>query len=169
MKDWIVFIIRIFIGGMFVYLGWTKTQDPVSFLKTIREFDLLQAPWQMNIVAAWLPWFEVWCGLLLLLGVGIRVSAGSVAALLLGFTGMILWRALQVHSAGNIAFCEIQFDCGCGTGEVVVCHKLIQNVILSLASFWIAFVNPHKLALWPSIRIPISPVAVKQSGSDSVT
>lgn len=159
MKDIAVFITRVFIGGMFVYLGWSKTQDPVAFLKTIREFDILQAPWQMNIVAAWLPWFEVWCGLLLVLGVGVRVSAFSLGALLVAFTGMILWRALQIHSAGGIAFCDIQFDCGCGTGEVVVCYKLAQNVALTLFSFWIAWVKNHKFGLWPAIRLPVKAVA----------
>ena len=90
MKEKLVFIIRILIGGMFVYLGWTKTQDPVAFLKTIREFDILQSPWQMNVVASWLPWFEVWCGFLLVFGIGVRASAVSLGALLIAFTAMIL-------------------------------------------------------------------------------
>lgn len=153
MKEKLVFIIRILIGGMFVYLGWTKTQDPVAFLKTIREFDILQSPWQMNVVASWLPWFEVWCGFLLVLGIGVRASAASLGALLIAFTAMILWRALQVHSAGEIAFCDIQFDCGCGTGEVVVCYKLAQNVVLTLFSFWIALMKRHTFALWPAIQL----------------
>lgn len=153
MKSMIVALIRVLIGGMFIYLGWTKTQDPVAFLKTIREFGVLTEYWQMNIVAAWLPWFEVWCGLLLVLGIGVRTAAATVGGLLLAFTGMILWRAVQVHGAGGIAFCEIQFDCGCGSGEVVVCHKLVQNGLLTLCSFALAFVKHHRVALWPLIRI----------------
>ena len=154
MKDVFVFIVRVFIGGMFLYLGWTKAQDPVAFLKTIREFHILQTPWQMNVVAAWLPWFEVWCGLLLILGAGIRASAASLGGLLVAFTGMIFWRAWNVHSAGGIVFCDIQFDCGCGTGEVVVCYKLAQNVVLAAFSFGIAFIKHHSFAIWPRIEVP---------------
>ena len=152
MKDTAAFVIRVFIGGMFIYLGWTKTLDPVTFLKSIREFDILQAPWQMNVVAAWLPWFEVWCGLLLMLGVAIRACAFSLGALLVAFTSMVSWRALDLYSAGGIAFCDIQFDCGCGTGEVIVCHKLVQNVVLISFSFWIACLKSHKFGLLPAIR-----------------
>ena len=102
MKTTIVAFIRMFIGGMFVYLGWNKIQDPVAFLKTIREFGVLTEYWQMNVVAAWLPWFEVWCGCLLVLGIGVRTTAATVGTLLFAFTGMILWRALQVHGAGAL-------------------------------------------------------------------
>ena len=153
MKNIVVTLIRVLIGGMFVYLGWTKTQDPVAFLKSIREFGVLTEYWQMNVVAGWLPWFEVWCGLLLVLGVGVRTAAARVGGLLLAFTGMILWRAVQVHAAGDIAFCDIQFDCGCGTGEVVVCYKLVQNSLVTLGSFGLAFIKEHRLALWPHVRI----------------
>lgn len=152
MKDIAAFVTRVIIGGMFIYLGWTKTLDPVAFLKSIREFDILQTPWQMNVVAAWLPWFEVWCGLLLMLGVGVRASALSLGALLVAFTSMVSWRALDLYSAGGIAFCDIQFDCGCGNGEVIVCHKLVQNVVLISFSFWIACIKNHKFALLPAIR-----------------
>jgi hypothetical protein len=64
-----------------------------------------------------------------------------------------LWRAVQVHAAGDIAFCDIQFDCGCGTGEVVVCYKLVQNSLLTLGSFGLAFIKEHRLAFWPHVRI----------------
>lgn len=153
MKNAIVAVMRVVIGGMFVYLGWNKIQDPVAFLKTIREFGVLTEYWQMNAVAAWLPWFEIWCGGLLVLGIGVRTAAATVGTLLVAFTGMILWRAIQVHGGGGIAFCDIKFDCGCGTGEVVVCYKLAQNCLLTLASFVLTFVKEHRLCIWPHIRI----------------
>ena len=153
MKHAFVALVRVVIGGMFVYLGWTKTQDPVAFLKSIREFGVLTEYWQMNLVAAWLPWFEVWCGVLLVLGAGIRTAAATVGGLLLAFTGMILWRAMQVHAGGGIAFCDIQFDCGCGTGEVLVCNKLAQNCLLTVASLGLALIKEHRFACWPNVCI----------------
>jgi uncharacterized membrane protein YphA (DoxX/SURF4 family) len=146
--------IRILTGALFLYLGWLKTQDPVMFLKTIREFDVFTAPVHLNIVAAWLPWFEVWCGMLLILGVAVQTTALTTGLLLVGFTGMILWRASQVYAAGGIAFCAIQFDCGCGSGEVKVCYKLLQNTLLALCCMGMAFVRDHRWALWPKITFP---------------
>src|SRR4051812_26473337 len=59
---------RLILGAVFVYLGLTKALDPVGFLKLLRQFDLLPGHLMLNLVAAVLPWCEVLCGLLLLLG-----------------------------------------------------------------------------------------------------
>ena len=31
----------------------------------------------------------------------------------------------------------MKFDCGCGTGEVFICHKLVENTVLLLLSAWL--------------------------------
>ena len=49
----------------------------------------------------------------------------------------ILQRALAMHAAGDIAFCAIKFDCGCGAGEVFICRKLVENSVLTLLSAWL--------------------------------
>ena len=48
----------------------------------------------MNMVAAWLPWFEIWCGLLMLLGWELHHRRGH-QPLVRRFTFMILHRALE--------------------------------------------------------------------------
>ena len=131
---------RLILGGMFLYLGATKAADPVAFLKMIRAFDLLLHPPALNTIAAVLPWLEIVCGLLLLGGVFTRGAAVVTLGLLLAFTAAIAWRALLLHDAGSIPFCALRFDCGCGSGEVLVCAKLAENVALSLLALiaWLA-------------------------------
>ena len=55
-------------------------------------------------------------------------------AMLVPFTLIVLNRALAIQHAKAIAFCAIRFDCGCGAGEVVICHKLVENGLLLLLS-----------------------------------
>lgn len=126
---------RWFLGGVFVFLGLSKALHPVEFLKLIREYDAVHAPWLLNSIAAALPWFEVVCGALLLAGIAVRGSALIVTGFLAVFTWMVLRRALALHS--GIPFCAIKFDCGCGAGEVLICRKLAENAGLILLSAWI--------------------------------
>jgi uncharacterized membrane protein YphA (DoxX/SURF4 family) len=125
------------LGLLFIYLGLSKALHPVEFLKLVRQYDLLQSPWLLDSVAAMLPWFEVFCGGLLLAGIAVRGSALTIVVMLVPFTGAIFRRALALQSALAIPFCMVKFDCGCGTGEVFVCRKLLENLILILLAGWL--------------------------------
>ena len=120
---------RLALGGTFVWLGLGKAGDPVTFLKLIREYDLVPAsqPSLLTAMAVALPWLEIWCGMLLLLGVAVRGAALTALGLLVVFTGAITLRALDIRAAQELAFCAIKFDCGCGSGEEYVCAKLPEN------------------------------------------
>jgi uncharacterized membrane protein YphA (DoxX/SURF4 family) len=130
---------RWFLGGFFIYMGLSKALHPVEFLKLVRQYDLVQNHLALNLIAAGLPWLEIFFGLLLLLGVAVRGSALMLVAMLVPFTWIILHRALAMHSLGGIAFCAIKFDCGCGTGEVLICWKLVENSLLILVSLALLF------------------------------
>lgn len=121
---------RWLLGAVFLYLGLTKALHPVDFLKLMRQYDLTQNALLLNSAAAGLPWFEVFCGLLLLAGVAVRGTALSLAALLATFTGLVFHRALLLHTAQNIPFCAVSFDCGCGNGKEFICRKLLGNLLL---------------------------------------
>ena len=123
-------VLRIVLGGMFLYVGITKAMDPVSFLKILRAYEMTSSPLLLNLNAALLPWLEILCGLYLLGGFLMRGAALVVLAMLLVFTAAITWRALGIHGSEDLAFCAIHFDCGCGLGDVAVCGKLLQNAAL---------------------------------------
>jgi uncharacterized membrane protein YphA (DoxX/SURF4 family) len=130
-------LVRWIIGGLFIYMGLTKALHPVEFLKLVRQYEMVDQPWLLNGIAAVLPWFEAVCGLLLVTGWMRRGAATVAVAMLVPFTILIARRALAIHAQGT-PFCDIQFDCGCGGGEVVICHKLVENSLLILGSLWLA-------------------------------
>ena len=156
--DILAVLARWFLGGMFLYMGFSKALHPVEFLKLVRQYDLLQHHLLLNFVASTLPWFEIFCGLLLLFGVAVRGAAVMLVAMLVPFTLAVLWRALEIHEAGNLAFCAIKFDCGCGAGEVLICRKLAENILLTGLSAALIFWRSHRLCLRNSLSrtIPAS-------------
>ena len=128
---------RWLLGALFLYMGLNKVLHPVEFLKLVREYELVQSPLLLNSTAAALPWFEVFCGLLLLAGVAVRGAVLMLLFMLVPFTLVVLNRALAIQAAGAIPFCAVKFDCGCGMGEVFICHKLVENGLLALLSAWL--------------------------------
>ena len=128
---------RWILGCVFIYMGLTKVAHPEQFLKLIRQYDAISQPFVLNSIGALLPWFEIWCGVFLLAGIAVRGAALNVVLMLIPFTVLILKRALAVASAQSLAFCAVKFDCGCGNGEVVICHKLVENCGLILLALFV--------------------------------
>jgi len=128
---------RWLLGAVFVYMGLMKALHPVEFLKLLRQYDLTQFPLLLNLLAGLLPWFEVFCGLLLLVGVAVRGTALTLTVMLVTFTLLLWHRAVQLQAALHIPFCAVKFDCGCGTGEEFICHRLLGNVLFTMLSAWL--------------------------------
>ena len=135
--DTFAMLARWLLGAVFLYMGLNKALHPVEFLKLVREYDLVQSSLLLNSIAAALPWFEIFCGLLLLAGVAVRGTAVMLIVMLAPFTVLVFRRALAMQSALAIPFCAVKFDCGCGTGEVLICRKLVENGLLLLLSGWL--------------------------------
>jgi uncharacterized membrane protein YphA (DoxX/SURF4 family) len=129
-RDVVIRLPRYILGGALIYLGLIKALHPVEFLKAVRQYDMIENHYVLNSIAAILPWFEIFCGILLLAGIAVRGSALVLLALLISFTGLVAKRGWLLHHERLIPFCAVQFDCGCGTGEVLICEKLLENVLL---------------------------------------
>ncbi len=149
--DLILVLARWVLGGVFIYMGLHKVMDPVEFIKLIRLYHVVSTPVVLNFIAITLPWFEVFCGLLLLTGIAVRGTALLLVAMLIPFTLAILRRALEVAATGHLPFCAVKFDCGCGSGEVLICGKLIENTALVLVAIWILSRSDHRFGLRPSL------------------
>jgi uncharacterized membrane protein YphA (DoxX/SURF4 family) len=129
---------RWWLGCVFIFMGLHKALPaPEKFLNLVREYHMVSNYVLLNCIAAALPWFEVFCGVLLLTGVAVRAAALNVIAMLAPFSLIVLRRAILVAAAGHMPFCAVKFDCGCGAGEVFICEKLVENTCLLLLSAWL--------------------------------
>ena len=128
---------RWILGGLFVYMGMVKALEPVHFLKMLHEYQIVDNHLALNCIAAALPWFEVFCGMLLLAGIAVRGTAMLIAGMLAVFTFVVLHRALGIQAAEAIPFCSVKFDCGCGGGAEFICAKLPENTGMFILSVWL--------------------------------
>lgn len=141
---------RLGLGGMFAYLAIMKLRDPIEFLKQVREYGILptEPPIFLNLTAIALPYLELICAAFLLLGLWRRGAALLLGGMLAFFTPMLLWRAIGIYGEGGVAsFCDVKFDCGCGTGEVYICRKVLENVALQLCSLIALFSASNRFSL----------------------
>ena len=120
-------VLRILLGGLFIYASQSKILDPAGFSRTVYHYKLLPVG-AVNLVAITLPWVELLTGVLLVTGIRVRgaalVAALSLAGFLIGLTSAFA-RGL------NIA-------CGCFSatgGRVNLEHILGDIALLAVAAF----------------------------------
>jgi uncharacterized membrane protein YphA (DoxX/SURF4 family) len=147
-RDAAAVLARWWLGCVFIYMGLHKAvPHPEYFLKLVRQYDMVTSPFLLNCIGAALPWFEVYCGVLLLAGVVVRGAALNLVAMLVPFSLIVLKQALVIAATEHKAFCAVKFDCGCGAGEVFICHKLVENTVLLLLSLWLLTGRGRQLCL----------------------
>ena len=139
------------LGVLFVSMGLHKALHPAEFLKLVRQYEVVANPYALTLIAASLPWFEVFCGVLLALGVAVRGTALMSLMMLIPFTALVFQRAWGLHLTTGQPFCAIRFDCGCGNGEVLICHKLLENSLLILISAALVALRGHRWCLWEGL------------------
>lgn len=127
---WLLFLLRVALGGLFLYAGVTKIGNPQAFADSIATFKMLP-PQLINLVALGLPPFEILLGLMLISGWKVRVASLAVAALAIVF-GVILGQAIARG---------LSVDCGCfGSGEpsaVKTWASFGRAFLLLGGSFWL--------------------------------
>jgi uncharacterized membrane protein YphA (DoxX/SURF4 family) len=123
------------LGAIFVYAAYVKLKAPWQlFAMSIDSYQVL--PLGMAEMAAHvIPWLELALGLLLIVGIGLRIS-GTIAALILGTFFALMLRAY---------FKGMQIDCGCfGPGETISWKTLLRDgsmVADAVAMTWLAFLQ----------------------------
>jgi uncharacterized membrane protein YphA (DoxX/SURF4 family) len=138
---------RWLLGGLFIYMGFQKALHPEAFLKMVHQYDFVTNAFLLNYIAAALPWFEVFCGLLLVFGIAVRGAALMLVLMLIPFTLIVLRRALTITATQGIPFSAVKFDCGCGNGEVVIWKKMLENSFLILLACWLVTTRARLLCL----------------------
>ena len=135
-------LLTLALGFLFLWMGLAKALDPVGFLKLVRQYGVVEGPPWLNLLAACLPWFEAFCGMLWVLGVAVRGTAAVLVVMLASFTALVWRHALALQATSGLSFCQVRFDCGCGAGEVWICAKLVENGLLLLAAVFLLVNRP---------------------------
>ena len=83
-------ILRLALAAIFIYAAVPKLLHPDQFAENLLDYAVLPVPWT-NLVAIWLPAFEVVVALSLLVGLWIRTGALAIAAMGAVFLCALVW------------------------------------------------------------------------------
>ena len=126
-NKYLLLIIRLFLGFVFIYAAVTKISEPEGFSQAIYNYKLLPL-FLVNILAIILPWIELTAGVLLIFGVSVKENSAILNGLLIIFIIAIvisLFRGLDIN-------------CGCfGTvdGSKVGLIKILENIGLLILGY----------------------------------
>jgi uncharacterized membrane protein YphA (DoxX/SURF4 family) len=140
-----VAIVRLVLGGLFIFAASMKLQDIQGFAFSVAAFDIFpkSADHLTRLVAFAVPWAELLAGLLLILGLWTRAASAILSVLLLAFIAgivSVMMRHLQV-SCG----CFGRFEVPC-TGPVGPCH-IARNSVLLAVSLFVFWMGPGTFAV----------------------
>ncbi|RKX19087.1 MAG: DoxX family protein [Candidatus Zixiibacteriota bacterium] len=136
-SHWSIFVIRLVIGGVFIYASIDKIMHPDVFAKIIHNYHLLH-PGLINLLAITLPWFELVCGVCLVVGYKYR---GATLILLIMLAVFIF--ALSINYARGI-----NINCGCfstsRSTRTDLLWGIIEDIILIAGCTIILFKSKFK-------------------------
>jgi hypothetical protein len=99
-------LLRLVVGGMFVYASLDKVANPHAFAIAVRAYQIIPVP-VSGLFALVLSWSELVAGSLLILGVFTRYAAGAISILLVMF----------VVALSTVLIKGMVIDCGCFSSE----------------------------------------------------
>lgn len=101
-----IFLLRLVIGGLFIYSSIHKIQHPNQFAIAIRGYELM--PYSLTpLFALFVAWTEALAGIMLVFGVMTKRAAGAILILLAMFTIAIASTIIR----------GMAIDCGCFSNE----------------------------------------------------
>ncbi|MGB9763824.1 MAG: MauE/DoxX family redox-associated membrane protein [Candidatus Saccharicenans sp.] len=101
-NKYFLLLLRLIIGGIFIWAAVTKIADPLSFAQDVRNYRLT-GQLVSFLTALFLPWIELLGGLFLIIGIFPRASALLLSGLL---TFFIMLVAITIIRGINV-------ECGC--------------------------------------------------------
>jgi uncharacterized membrane protein YphA (DoxX/SURF4 family) len=119
-SPYLALILRLYIGGIFIYASMYKINYAGEFAETIASYQLVPF-WAVNFLAVVMPWMELFTGLLMVVGVRAKSAAVLIAAMLAVFIIAIAINLLR----------ETPIGCGCfrSIEEPLSWKTLVRDVV----------------------------------------
>lgn len=121
---------RVILGGVFVYASWDKILDPAAFADIIANYQMVSQG-TGRLIALFLPYLELVCGVCLIINRWPRGSAFLVAGMMVVFMaalGYNIYRGMDVN-------------CGCftldqgATGSMWL--YLVRDILFLAMAVWV--------------------------------
>jgi putative oxidoreductase len=129
-----ILAVRLVLGIVFIYAAIHKIAHPGDFAQDIYNYRMLPHAF-INFMALTLPWLEIICGALIIVGVFTRGSALLIGFMLLVFIVAISFALIR----------GLDISCGCfssggeNTGHGIAVDLLIRDVLMFLGSVIVLF------------------------------
>lgn len=123
----VLFILRLIIGGLFIYAAIPKITDPKAFASIVKGYQLFPI-WSVNLIAIILPYIEFLTGLFLILGFWKKANAAIIGTLLFFFIiGLV-----QAYARG------LEINCGCFSTSAAstpsdIIWRIVQDIFMLIA------------------------------------
>ncbi len=149
MKKWVALILRLFLGGIFIYASLDKIAHPAPFAEAVYNYQILPDG-LINITAIALPWLELFLGLCLFFGIWVPGAVLTANLLLLVFFAALAfnaYRGLNIH-------------CGCfstsavGAETASMTQTLIRDgsfLLTGVLLFWLTCIDDARNR--PSLKL----------------
>ncbi len=121
-NKYILLFFRLAVGGLFIWAGLLKIFDPLDFAQNIANYRIF--PQSVSLfLALIIPWIEVICGLLLILGIFRETASFILSASLVVFLALIIVTLIR----------GLDIECGCfGSLSRRVDYKLLLTDVVLL-------------------------------------
>ena len=124
----VIIILRLILGGIFIYASIDKIANPHEFAKNISHYHLVPFGLE-NIISIFLPWLE------LIIGVGLIVGFMVDGSVVLSMSLLVMF----IVAISSAILRGYNIDCGCGLkeGQLVGTQKLLENSLLFISGLLI--------------------------------
>jgi uncharacterized membrane protein YphA (DoxX/SURF4 family) len=127
---------RLVLGVIFIYASLDKIQQPADFARAIQNYQMIPVI-LTNLAAIILPWLELFCGVLLIIGLFLRAAAGIIVSLSLLF----------IIAMATALIRGLQIDCGCyGMESQISSGRIFEDIGLFVMALYVTFFPGSKVS-----------------------
>ena len=141
----LIFVIRIFLGALFIVASIDKIMSPEAFAVSIQNYKIINGNIAL-LVATILPPLELLTGACLILGIYPKTSSLLITSMLAIFTLLVITALIR----------GLDISCGCFTQDPnaskIGLQKIADNIGLIILGIWVTLHPAGEISILRIIR-----------------